>query len=212
MFQPRTAANASMYPNVGSELDASAKIDTQTLVEQAESRLSNGRRSRVSSCDPSNRIIDVDLGSPTRYPRGLVRSAQAVRTSIVDHVPSSSRRRGGFDALTRVSVPVPHLFDERTDDRKFSRVDISQWEDQVTKVVPRRPVFAVTSDSGPANLYDWEINDDFITDTKCHFYHSHKYQRDRNFVIHPEWVSESVSLKGGPKAYRTCPIRYGWCS
>ncbi|XP_046543131.1 uncharacterized protein LOC124253415 isoform X3 [Haliotis rubra] len=209
---PKTAADASMYPNVGSDQDVSAQTVTQALVDRAESRLSNGRLTRVSSCYPPNRIIDVDLGSPSRNPRDMVRSAQPVRTAIIDHVPTSSRRRGGFDALTRTSVPIPHLFDEMTDDRKFTRVDISHWENQVKKVVPRRPVFVVTSDSGPANLYDWDINDDFVTDTKCHFYHSKKYQRDRDFVINPEWVSESVSLKSGPKAYRTCPIRYGWCS
>ncbi|XP_067667766.1 uncharacterized protein, partial [Haliotis asinina] len=210
--QPRAAADASMYPNVGSEEDVSAETITQALVDRAESRLSNGRRTRASSCYPPNRIIDVDLGSPSCNRRDMVKSAQPARIAVTDHLPNSSGRPGGFDALTRTSVPVPHLFDEMTDEREFSRVDISQWENQVKKVVPRRPVFALTYDSGPANLYGWDINDDFITDSKCHFYHSKKHQRDRNFVINPEWVSESVSLKSGPKAYRTCPIRYGWCS
>lgn len=79
------------------------------------------------------------------------------------------------------------------------------------RVVPQRPAFALSSDwvAPPA---DWDDRDHYIYSPRGMFYTNTKYVLHKDFTVNPEWISEKMTVSEFSPVYRTCALRYGWCS
>ncbi|XP_033750615.1 uncharacterized protein LOC117334884 isoform X2 [Pecten maximus] len=114
-----------------------------------------------------------------------------------------------FNALNRTFDPIPQ-FIESDKKRNYATRSMDFWEKQVKKVVPERINLAISNDyqAPPAT---WDDRDPYIFSSKSCFYDNKKYVAHRDFNINPEWVSEGMHVSEYSPAYRTCPLRYGWC-
>ena len=115
-----------------------------------------------------------------------------------------------FNALVRKSIPIPQLLDTVDDQLEFPTKSIQEWKNQVVKIVPKRPSFAIAMDwkAPPA---EWDDRDNYICSPKPMFYKNKKFVSERDFVVNPEWGSEKKKVSVYSPAYRTCALRYGWC-
>lgn len=79
------------------------------------------------------------------------------------------------------------------------------------RVVPQRPAFAISSDwvAPPA---DWDDRDHYVYSPRSMFYTNTKYVLHKDFIVSPEWISEKMKVSEFSPVYRTCALRYGWCS
>ncbi|XP_060076470.1 uncharacterized protein LOC132556100 [Ylistrum balloti] len=114
-----------------------------------------------------------------------------------------------FKALNRTFDPIPQ-FIESDKRRNYATRSMDFWERQVKKVVPDRIDLAISNDyQAPPAI--WDDRDPYIFSSKSCFYDNKKYVPHRDFSINPEWTSESMHVSEFSPAYRTCPLRYGWC-
>ncbi|XP_022318359.2 uncharacterized protein LOC111121381 isoform X1 [Crassostrea virginica] len=119
-----------------------------------------------------------------------------------------------IDALLRSSEPIPHFIDrasKETPKQKYIAKSIQTWKNEIKKVVPQRPAFAISSDwvAPPA---DWDDRDHYVYSPRSMFYTNTKYVLHKDFIVSPEWISEKMKVSEFSPVYRTCALRYGWCS
>ncbi|XP_021349624.1 uncharacterized protein LOC110447950 isoform X2 [Mizuhopecten yessoensis] len=155
----------------------------------------------VQSSSPSPRSTRRE--NPPEFPHPL-RSPARRRKPFESKVKLPT-----FRALNRTFDPIPQ-FIEPNKKRNYATKSMDFWEKQVTKVVPDRMKFAISNDyQAPPAV--WDDRDPYTFSSKSCFYDNKKYVPHRDFKINPEWISESMHVSDYSPAYRTCPLRYGWC-
>ncbi|XP_069136939.1 uncharacterized protein [Argopecten irradians] len=155
----------------------------------------------VQSSAPSPRFTKREKPSDFQHP---LRSAARRRRPFEPKVQLPK-----FNALNRTFDPIPK-FIESDVKRSYATRSMDFWEKQVKKVVPDRINLAISNDyQAPPAV--WDDRDPYIFSSKSCFYDNKKYVAHRDFNINPEWVSEGMHVSDYSPAYRTCPLRYGWC-
>ncbi|XP_048732888.1 uncharacterized protein LOC125649400 isoform X2 [Ostrea edulis] len=119
-----------------------------------------------------------------------------------------------IDALLRSSEPIPHFIDGASKEmprKQYKAKSIQGWKNEIKKVVPQRPAFAISSNwvAPPAA---WDDRDHYIYSPRSMFYTNTKYVLNKDFIVNSEWISEKMKVSDISPAYRTCALRYGWCS
>ncbi|KAL5005265.1 hypothetical protein ScPMuIL_018721 [Solemya velum] len=132
--------------------------------------------------------------------------------AIVRRQDTKSRRKKKieFDALNRTCVPIPQLFDNLLTTRDYGKKNMQDWYTEVYKKPAERPPFAISLD-WQAPVPERDTRQHYIYSNGSMFYKNQRHRQARNFTIDPEWESERTSVSIYSPAYRTWPIRYGWC-
>ncbi|KAK3097221.1 hypothetical protein FSP39_007640 [Pinctada imbricata] len=168
---------------------------------------------RSRTLPPLSKSHDYELPVPPqgRYRSGILRKRQDTPSfSIIERQPKSPMT---IKALLQVSEPIPKFIESGVHKKPEKTVvkSLQGWKNEVRKVVPSRPAFAISSDwvAPPA---DWDDRDHYIYSPRCIFYKNIKHYQHKDFTVNPEWVSEKMTVSTFSPAYRTCALRYGWCS
>ncbi|XP_061172290.1 uncharacterized protein LOC133181732 [Saccostrea echinata] len=154
------------------------------------------------------------IGANSEGPRPSLRTNRPVTPNFPCIIKRVNKSPIKIDALLRNSEPIPHFIDRASNQvpKKQSRAkSIQGWQNEIKKVVPQRPAFAISSDwvAPPA---DWDDRDPYISSPRSMFYTNTKYVLHKDFIVSPEWISEQMKVSEFSPAYRTCALRYGWCS
>lgn len=185
----------------------------RTFRENASSDLTF-RRSKTLPPLSSKKDVTGKIGANSDGPGSSFRKSRAGSPEYPSIIQRVNRSPIKIDALLRSSEPIPHFIDRKSKEpstKQYRAKSLQGWKNEIKKVVPQRPAFALSSDwvAPPA---DWDDKDHYIYSPRSMFYTNTKYVIHKDFIVNPEWTSEKMTVSEFSPVYRTCALRYGWCS
>ncbi|XP_052102512.1 uncharacterized protein LOC127736053 isoform X1 [Mytilus californianus] len=217
----RTPSTLDMLPRSPSKIHPDLLHLQQRRKAQDEIQ-GDWKRERLPSYSRANTLPIITQSEPAfhspltdRSKSGRYQLLKRRSKSPVDIKPYQARlsdrlKTPDFNALVLKNRPIPQLFDRVDENEEFKTRSIQEWKNQVVKIVPKRPSFAIAMDwkAPPA---EWDDRDQYLYSPKPMFYKNKKFVSERDFVVNPEWGSEKKKVSVNSPAYSTCALRYGWC-
>ncbi|XP_064610065.1 uncharacterized protein LOC135474013 isoform X2 [Liolophura sinensis] len=134
--------------------------------------------------------VDVERRPSVTLQRRDVSSARA-RLSGRHHGRSNDKVTE-YDALTRTFVRLPKLHGQRPPSSTYQRRNIREWQNEVTKVVPKRPTYSLKAHIVSKERAQTVPARPVVTSsTLFHCVNRHK-TKGKDYVIYPDWVSEGL--------------------
>uniref|UniRef100_K1QK59 Uncharacterized protein n=1 Tax=Magallana gigas TaxID=29159 RepID=K1QK59_MAGGI len=167
----------------------------RTFRENASSDLTF-RRSKTLPPLSSKKDVTGKIGANSDGLSPSLRKSRAGSPEYPCVIQRGNRSPIKIDALLRKSEPIPHFIDRRSKEpsnKTYRAKSIQGWKNEIKKVVPQRPAFALSSDwvAPPA---DWDDRDHYIYSPRGMFYTNTKYVLHKDFTVNPEWISEKMTV------------------